>query len=45
MQAIGHHLLAANLMSAPAAVGMAKMVYPETQKSSLTYYDIRAYAR
>ncbi|XP_065281141.1 uncharacterized transporter YutK-like isoform X2 [Dermacentor albipictus] len=31
----GHHLLAANLMSVPAGLGMAKLVLPETQKAPL----------
>ncbi len=29
------HLIAASVMSAPAAIGMAKLLYPEIQKSTL----------
>ncbi|XP_050043194.2 sodium/nucleoside cotransporter 1-like [Dermacentor andersoni] len=37
----GHHLLAANLMSVPAGLGMAKLLLPETQKAPLASADAK----
>lgn len=35
-----NHLLSASVMSAPAALAMAKLFYPETQKSQTTAKDV-----
>ncbi|XP_075535411.1 putative transporter YutK isoform X2 [Dermacentor variabilis] len=37
----GHHLLAANLMSVPAGLGMAKLMLPETHKAPLASADTK----
>ncbi|XP_067928335.1 solute carrier family 28 member 3-like isoform X1 [Watersipora subatra] len=39
------HLLSASVMSAPAALAMSKLFYPETQKSKTTVDDIKDMAK
>ena len=40
-QAPANHLLSASVMSAPAALAMAKLFYPETEKSKTTAKDVQ----
>lgn len=37
-----NHLLSASVMSAPAALAMAKLFYPETEKSKTTAKDVKS---
>ena len=39
-QAPANHLLSASVMSAPAALAMSKLFYPETKKSKTTAKDL-----
>ena len=38
---VAAHLLSASVMSAPAALACAKLLYPEKEKSQLTAEEIR----
>ena len=39
-QAPANHLISASVMSAPAALAMSKLFYPETKKSKTTAKDV-----
>ena len=46
MQAPGEHVIAAALMSAPAALAVSKLGYPELHKSqSDTHEDVKLHKR
>ena len=36
-----NHLISASVMSAPAALAMSKLLYPETEKSMTTAADVK----
>lgn len=40
-----NHLLSASVMSAPAALAIAKLFYPETEKSKTTSKDVATMER
>ena len=41
-QVPANHLISASVMSAPAALAMSKLFYPETKKSKTTAKDVDA---
>ena len=41
-QVPANHLISASVMSAPAALAMSKLFYPETKKSKTTAKDVEA---
>ena len=40
-QVPANHLLSASVMSAPAALAISKLFYPETEKSKTTVEDVK----